>query len=168
MTIIEAYDKEMPGYRTEPFLEYAPSMDFDLSFQAFDREIADLPGDHSVRAVCPPRIRGQCRGGIRCLTRYRRECGGDGATFVRPHLRCVGVGRTLVRQIIEEVLRRGYTRMRLDTLPSVQFAAAPLRTLHNHIARVVTIQSSTRRFWNWICRGAGLSTSANFVSILLS
>ena len=39
--------------------------------------------------------------------------------FVKPRFRRLGLGRKLANELIAEARRRGYTHMRLDTLPSM-------------------------------------------------
>jgi GNAT superfamily N-acetyltransferase len=103
--------------------EYGASLAFDLRFQAFDDELADLPGRYAPPdgALLVARAGGEAIGciGIRSL-------GGETCElkrlYVRPEHRGDGTGRRLVHAAIDEARRRGYRRMRLDTVPGMERA----------------------------------------------
>jgi putative acetyltransferase len=111
------------------FMEYARSLNFDLCFQDFNKELAELPGDYA-----PPR-------GRLLLARVSGAVAGcaalhplDGATcemkrlYVRPAFRGKRVGLALAQNIIAEAREIGYRRMRLDTVaPVMQEAVAMYR-----------------------------------------
>jgi GNAT superfamily N-acetyltransferase len=103
--------------------EYAASLNVDLGFQDFDREIASLeheygpPDGHFLLAVDDDRIVG-C-GGFRRLTAVSCEMK---RLYVVPSGRGTGAGRTLAVALIDEARRRGYETMMLDTLPSMASA----------------------------------------------
>jgi GNAT superfamily N-acetyltransferase len=101
----------------ELFLEYAQALPFDLSFQDFDRELAELPGRYARPSGC-----------ILLAEWVRKLAGcvalrqiGEGICemkrlYVRPAFRGQGIGKALAQAIIEEGRRIGYKRMRLDTV----------------------------------------------------
>lgn len=109
----------------ELFLEYQRSIDVDLCFQSFERELASLPGDYA-----PPRGRlflaladGGFAGTV-CLRPVDERTGEMKRLFVRPEFRGRGFGGRLVRLILSEAASVGYSRIVLDTLPSMGEAQA--------------------------------------------
>ncbi len=119
-TIISVTSKEQVDSVHQLFTEYAASLGFDLCFQGFDKELAELPGDYS-----PP-------DGRLLLAFYETQLAGcvalRGLTqgvcemkrlFVRPAFRGKGIGRQLALAVLKEAQQIGYARMRLDTLPSM-------------------------------------------------
>lgn len=100
------------------FLEYARSLDFNLCFQSFDKELLELPGRYA-----PPqgrlilcRVDGAAAGCIAVkplrgvgLCEMKR-------LFVRPEFRGKGIGLKLATRLIEDAKQIGYRAMRLDTI----------------------------------------------------
>jgi ribosomal protein S18 acetylase RimI-like enzyme len=107
------------------FVEYADCLEFDLCFQNFEEELANLPGDYA-----PPE-------GCLLLAKYQNQAAGcvalrkvsDGVCegkrlYVRPEFRGLKIGRSLVEAIITEARKLGYSSIRGDTVPSMQTAQA--------------------------------------------
>ncbi len=123
-----AGEADLPAVR-RLFEEYAASLEIDLAFQGFAAELDSLPGKYA-----PP------RGALILAERDGEPCGCvalrpiDGQTcemkrlFVRESGRGLGVGRQLIGRILEEARAKGYTAMRLDTLPSMQGAVRLYRS----------------------------------------
>jgi putative acetyltransferase len=118
------FEKDLPLIK-EIFEEYASSLGFDLHFQEFKRELAELPGEYSppkgrlLLAVRDDRIAG-------CVALRKL---GEGSCemkrlYVRPEFRGKGIGRKLAEAIIDEARKIGYTQMRLDTVPFMKEAIA--------------------------------------------
>jgi len=126
------------------FREYAASLGFDLGFQGFDRELAELPGEYAPPRGClllavpaearalpggPAVGRSEAAAGCAAL----RPLGGDicemKRLFVRPEHRGQGLGRALCVRLMGQGARLGYRLMRLDTLSSMKEAGALYRSL---------------------------------------
>lgn len=105
------------------FEEYRDSLNFDLCFQDFDKELANLPVDYAPPNGCLllATHRGQTAG---CVALRQLS---DGICemkrlYVRPQFRRKGIGRTLTEAIIERAKKAGYRQMRLDTVPTMNAA----------------------------------------------
>jgi len=120
INIFQAFTAEHVQMTRDLFIEYANSLDIDLCFQNFDKELAGLPGDYS-----PP-------SGRLLLVEYEKKIAGcialrkiDNRTcemkrlYVKPEFRGLKIGKTLAEKIFEEARIIGYKKMRLDTLPQM-------------------------------------------------
>ena len=96
-------------------LEYASGVGVDLSFQHFDEEIETLESYYEVIFVARD-------AGCVALRRIDDETCEMKRLYVRPQFRGTGLGRDLALRVIDEARSRGYKRMRLDTLPTMQTA----------------------------------------------
>lgn len=98
--------------------EYAAWTGVDLSFQDFDREVAELPGDYAPPGgvLLVARVDGAVAG---CVAGHEWEPGTCEMKrlFVRDWARGTGCGRALVERLIAWARETGYRRMLLDTLP---------------------------------------------------
>jgi ribosomal protein S18 acetylase RimI-like enzyme len=115
---------------TALFLEYRDSLGVDLCFQEFDSELATLPGSYAPPQGCILLAwgTGEPAG---CVA--MRPLGGDACEMKRLYVRAGSRGRQLGRRLAEcicgEASRAGYSRIYLDTLPSMSAAISLYRGL---------------------------------------
>jgi GNAT superfamily N-acetyltransferase len=121
--IIQANSVEDIAAARRLFEEYAASIDTDLCFQNFSKELAGLPG-----AYAPPRGRlllavvDGVPVGCVGLRPHDSTTGEMKRLFVQPGHQGRGLGKALVEVVIAEARDIGYTSLLLDTLPSMQSA----------------------------------------------
>ena len=128
--IIQANSVEDITAARRLFEEYAASIDTDLCFQNFSKELAGLPG-----AYAPPRGRlllalvDGAPVGCVGLRPHGDTTGEMKRLFVQPGHQGRGLGRLLVETLTAEARAIGYTSLLLDTLPSMQSAVRLYETL---------------------------------------
>lgn len=104
----------------ELFLEYAKSLNFDLCFQSFDKELAGLPGDYAAPdgRLLLADYQGELAGCV-ALHKLDADICEMKRLYLRPPFRGKGIGRALTEAVIAEARKVGYHRMRLDTVEPV-------------------------------------------------
>jgi putative acetyltransferase len=124
LTIFHAETPEHIALARELMTEYATALEFNLCFQNFEREMAELPGKYAapsgrlllafhdnrpagVIAMRPLTGKGADENIQRCEMKR---------LFVRPAFRGLGLGRILAERLIAEARACGYSSMRLDTV----------------------------------------------------
>ena len=114
----------------ELFKEYAKSLGFDLSFQDFKKELADLPGDYAPPFGCIllAKDKEQITGCVALRKMDENICEMK-RLYVRKDFRGKGIGKELSVAIIENAREMGYTYMRLDTVPAMKQAIALYQSL---------------------------------------
>ena len=119
------------------FREYADSLGFELSFQDFERELADPAAVYALILLAP---------GCGCVA--LRDLG-DGVCelkrlYVLPAARGTGLGRVLSEAAIAHARARGYARLRLDNASVDGRSAKALRIARLPRDRAVPLQSCPR------------------------
>jgi ribosomal protein S18 acetylase RimI-like enzyme len=111
-------------------LEYAESLDVDLSFQNFDQELSNFPASYlpPSGALLLADRDGQLAGSVAMRELARGICEMK-RLYVRPAFRGKGVGHDLAVAIIDAARGMRYRHMRLDTLPGMEDAQRLYRTL---------------------------------------
>ncbi|HEX3583414.1 MAG TPA: GNAT family N-acetyltransferase [Thermoanaerobaculia bacterium] len=109
--------------------EYAAAIGVDLSFQDFEKEVESLAAFYDRILIAKS---GDDVAGCVALRHISDITCEMKRLYVRPAFRGHGTGRALALGIIEEARRRGYTRMRLDTLPTMSEAFALYESLGFH------------------------------------
>jgi putative acetyltransferase len=103
--------------------EYQQQLGIDLAFQAFDAELAGLPGRYARPAgdlvIC--RVDGEASG---CISWYPMEnniCEIK-RLYVKPDFRGQDIGRRLMSYAIDKITQYGYDAVRLDSLQRLESA----------------------------------------------
>jgi len=114
----------------ELFNEYAAALGFDLCFQNFAKELAELPGEYA-----PPAGRlllafkeaepAGCVG----LRKFAEGVSEIKRLYVKPKFRGEKIGARLATEAVDEARRIGYTSIRLDTHQTMESAVALYRML---------------------------------------
>ncbi len=113
----------------ELFKEYASQLEVSLSFQGFDDELTQLPGEYGEPrgSLLLALVDGECAGC--CALRPLEDVDYGNAAemkrlFVRKAFRGFGLGRQLAEAILETARRLDYACVLLDTLNDMEAARA--------------------------------------------
>jgi len=112
------------------FKEYADWLGFDLSFQNFDKEFAELPGKYAPPDGClllafENSIAVGCVG----IRKFETDICEMKRLYVQPAYRGKDYGRELAQQVIDQARKIRYKYMRLDTVPWMNQAIGLYRAL---------------------------------------
>ena len=131
--MIEIVDGSGPAEIAEVralLVEYQASLDVDLGFQGFEREVAELPGSYAPPSgrLLLARADGRVCGCVALQPISAAVCEMK-RLYVRPGCRGSGLGRLLAARILDDARAIGYRTICLDTLPSMTRAAAMYEAL---------------------------------------
>jgi ribosomal protein S18 acetylase RimI-like enzyme len=130
LTVLHATSSEHIEEARGLFREYAASLGVDLCFQDFQDELKELPGEYSEPNGCILlAFLDSALVGCVALRPLSSEVCEMKRMYVRPKFRGQGIGRILAQDVITEARRRGYRKMRLDSLPTMTEAQALYRSL---------------------------------------
>jgi len=102
------------------FLEYAEKLGFDLDFQDFRTELADIPGQYfppegALLLADAGGIIAGCAG----MRKFTEAVCEMKRMYVKPEFRGKGIGRKMSQILIDAARKAGYKSMRLDTIDSM-------------------------------------------------
>lgn len=128
--IIQADTKEQYEIVGGLFEEYASSLGLDLAFQNFEAELKNLPGAYSAPDGCIllVKINGDFAGCV-ALRRFDNDACEMKRMYVKPKFQGNGIGKLLAETIVEKAKEKGYGKMRLDTVSSMEKAIKLYQTL---------------------------------------
>ena len=113
--------------------EYARALDFDLCFQSFDAELANLPGEYAPPSgrLLLAYIKDEPAGSIALhaipdASQPEKTICEMKRLYVRPKFRGHDLGRQLIDRVLSEARAIGYTHMRLDTISGTMDRAIAL------------------------------------------
>jgi len=123
MTIQDAHFPDDVDIVRTLLREYAAALPVDLDFQDFEAEVATLPGKYArpQGRLLLARRDGRVLGCIGMRPLAGNDCEMK-RLYVRPGARGLNLGRLLVERLLDEARNAGYTRMFLDTLPTMETA----------------------------------------------
>ena len=112
------------------FDEYTAALGFDLHFQEYEREYAELPGEYAEpygRLYLV--LYGKKIAGCVALRKLEDSVCEMKRMYVKPVFRGKGIGRAMAHKVIDEARRIGYKRMRLDTIDTMKPAISLYKSL---------------------------------------
>lgn len=112
------------------FRAYEAFLDFDLCFQNFEEEHANLPGEYvpPTGALLVAETEGGIVGCV-CLRKLNDQRCEMKRMYLDPAARGTGIGRALAEAIVERARAAGYREMVLDTVRKLTAAIALYRSL---------------------------------------
>ncbi len=118
-----ASDKKDHETAKELFLEYAHSLNFDLCFQGFDKELESLEQQYGKPdgAILLLEENGKAFG-CAAVRKFEKDIGELKRMYIQPAFRGKKMGRPLLQRSIQLARELGYKKLRLDTLPTMQAA----------------------------------------------
>lgn len=112
------------------FREYESTLNVCLCFQGFEKELAELPGEYAgPNGRLLLAFEGNEAAGCGAFRKLESDVCEMKRLFVRPKYQGRGFGLALAHALIEAAQKASYSRMRLDTMPTMQRAIAMYRAL---------------------------------------
>jgi len=97
------------------FVEYADSLGFDLCFQNFEEELANLPGSYTPPEGCMLLAKDQDKvAGCVALRKLSDGVCEMKRLYVKQEFRGLKIGKALADTVIHEARKMGYNRMLLN------------------------------------------------------
>ena len=114
----------------EIFREYAAWVGDDICFEAFQKELAGLPGRYAepLGRLLLAWENGELAGCVG-LREFAPGAGEMKRLYVRSAFQGLGLGRALTERVIQAARVSGYAALKLDTLPKMQRAIPLYRAL---------------------------------------
>lgn len=118
LTLFPASTPEHFALARELMTEYARALEFNLCFQNFEKEMAELPGRYAEPAgtILLALHDGRPAGVIALRPLEEGRICEMKRLYVRPAFRAHGIGGALTEAVIAAARRKGYSHMRLDSI----------------------------------------------------
>lgn len=130
LRLIHATKEDEYEQARELFLEYVDSLGVDLSFQNIAIELQNIPGEYAPLDGCILlALDNEQPAGCVALRKIDEQVCEMKRLYVKPEWKGRGVGKKLALAIIDEAKFRGYSFIRLDTLPTMEQAIQLYRSL---------------------------------------
>jgi len=128
--IIPAKTREDVQIAKQLFVEYRNCLEFDLGFQNFEQELANLPGEYSPPTGCIlfAKYKGNIQGCVALRNLGNATCEMK-RLYVRSNCRGLGIGRRLAEAVIDVAKELDYRFMRLDFISPRPAASALYESL---------------------------------------
>ena len=108
------------------FKAYTLWLNIDLTFQDFEKELSSMPGMYSpptgILLLARSIATGEPLGCIGIRPMIAKGVCEMKRLYVRPQSQGLGLGKALIEAALNEAVRIGYARIRLDTLPAMTAA----------------------------------------------
>ena len=130
MALLQVHNGPDIDLARELFSEYHRSLNVDLCFQDFERELETLPGEYA-----PPSGRlllwyeKEALAGCVALRKIDDSTCEMKRLYVRSEFRGKQLGKRLAEAVMEEARGIGYKKMKLDTLPTMTTAITIYRSM---------------------------------------
>ncbi|MFW5927938.1 MAG: GNAT family N-acetyltransferase [Thermoplasmatota archaeon] len=128
--LVESYDEQDISEIRDIFIEYRKDLGLDLSFQEFQDELEELPGEYSPPegSILMAKDEDETVGCV-ALRKINEDTCEMKRLYVKPDYRGEGLGKKLALSIIEKAREKGYGKMKLDTLTTLKKANELYRSI---------------------------------------